>query len=216
MYAPCPSHTYKAKTYDLHGLEGISDQTLAMHFKLYEGYVDETNRLTDRLRNILLDGKIDSEEMLAYSELKRRLGFEYNGMLLHEYYFDNLQTERSSELGSNADFRRATEKSFGTFEAWKVDFTAVGAMRGVGWAVCALNPYNGILCNHWITLHESGNIAGFVPVVVMDVWEHAFILDHKPSERDAYIDSFFAHINWTTLEHRLRRSVALTAIPTRE
>jgi Fe-Mn family superoxide dismutase len=82
--------SYEAKKFDLSGLNGISDQTLEMHFKLYEGYVKETNLLQKKISAILKDGKVDQEEMPAYSELKRRLGFEYNGMVLHEYYFGNL------------------------------------------------------------------------------------------------------------------------------
>src|SRR5678809_1763766 len=89
----CMSSTgsYKARQFNLSGLKGISDQTLEMHFKLYEGYVKETNKLTERITEFIKDGNVDQEEMPAYSELTRRLGFEYNGMVLHEYYFDNLQ-----------------------------------------------------------------------------------------------------------------------------
>src|SRR6266508_4712888 len=84
--------TYKARQWNMAGLKGISDKTLEMHFKLYEGYVSETNRLSERLTGILKDGQVDQEEMPAYSELTRRLGFEYNGMVLHEFYFDNLRS----------------------------------------------------------------------------------------------------------------------------
>src|SRR5919199_5978597 len=77
------TQVYKPKQFNLSGLNGISDQTLEMHFKLYEGYVKATNDLTERIAAILADGKVDQEEMPAYSELTRRLGFEYNGMVLH-------------------------------------------------------------------------------------------------------------------------------------
>lgn len=214
MYVPLPAQTYEAKPFHLHGLNGISDQTMDMHIKLYEGYVAETNNLTSRIREMLMDGKVDQEEMPAYSELKRRLGFEYNGMVLHEYYFENLMKAGSKEPGATSPFRSASEDSFGAYETWKVDFLGVGKMRGVGWAVCYLNPHNGRLTNHWITLHETGNVAGFVPVLVMDVWEHAFILDYKPSERASYIDSFFCNINWKVVEHRLQRTVVPTSVPT--
>ncbi len=206
MPIPIPSCAYETKPYDLHGLHGISDQTVAMHLALYAGYVAETNHLTNRIREMSGKGKMNQEEQLIYSELKRRLGFEYNGMLLHEYYFDNLSVERANDPGHDSTFRRVAEESFGTYEAWKVDFMSVGKMRGVGWGICYLNPYNGALSNHWITLHETGNIVGFVPVLVMDVWEHAFLLDYKPSERGAYIDSFFANIDWKSVESRLRQT----------
>ena len=78
------SSSYQARQFNLSGLKGISDQTLEMHFKLYEGYVKETNNLTQRIDEFISDGKVDQDEMLAYSEITRRLGFEYNGMVLHE------------------------------------------------------------------------------------------------------------------------------------
>src|SRR5947207_3993893 len=84
--------SYKARDFNLSTLNGISDQTLEMHFKLYEGYVKETNNLTERITEFIKDAKVDQEEMPAYSEFTRRLGFEYNGMVLHEYYFDNLES----------------------------------------------------------------------------------------------------------------------------
>ncbi|MBX3324950.1 MAG: Fe-Mn family superoxide dismutase [Nitrospira sp.] len=213
MYTPLPAHKYEAKAYDLHGLHGMSDQTMVLHVKLYEGYVAETNRLTSRIRDILVDGKVDQDEAPAYSEFKRRLGFEYNGMVLHENYFDSLTSGGSKEPTSNSAFRHAAEESFGTYEAWKVDFMSVGKIRGVGWAICYLNPYTGKLSNHWITLHEVGHVAGFIPVLVVDVWEHAFILDYLPAERDDYIDAFFENVNWSEVEHRLTRSVAPTSTP---
>ena len=83
--------TYKAREFNLSGLQGISDETLEMHFKLYEGYVKETNKLSEKIQEFIQDGKVDQDEMPAYSELTRRLGFEFNGMVLHEYYFENLQ-----------------------------------------------------------------------------------------------------------------------------
>src|SRR4026207_1969589 len=180
--------SYQPRQFDLSGLKGISDETLEMHFKLYEGYVKETNNLSERINEFIADGKVDQEELPAYSELTRRLGFEYNGMVLHEYYFDNLKTGGGTgDPTQTSAFRSAAEQGFGTYETWKAEFVGIGKMRGVGWAICYENPANGALSNHWITLHETGNVAGFNPVLVMDVWEHAFLLDYKPAERVKYI-----------------------------
>ena len=99
--------SYQAKQFNLSGLNGISDQTLEMHFKLYEGYVKETNNLNEKITEFLKDGKIDHEEMPAYSELTRRLGFEYNGMVLHEHYFENLT--RSGEGRPQSAFRERVD-----------------------------------------------------------------------------------------------------------
>jgi len=198
---------YRVKEFNLSRLNGISDQTLEMHFKLYEGYVKETNRLTEAIAAILKDGRIDQEEMPAYSELKRRLGFEYNGMVLHEYYFSNLKKDGGEDPARNSAFLRAVESSFGSYDLWKVDFTSVGKMRGVGWAICYQDPLHGQLSNHWVTLHEVGNVSGFIPVLVMDVWEHAFLLDYKPAERPKYIEAFFSNLNWQTVEERLSQKI---------
>jgi superoxide dismutase, Fe-Mn family len=200
------SGSYTAREFNLSGLNGISDQTVEMHFKLYQGYVKETNRLTEAIDKFIKDGQVDQDEMPAYSELTRRLGFEYNGMVLHEYYFDNLKSGGGSgDPAANTQFLKAAEASFGSYAIWKADFVGIGKMRGVGWAICNLNPANGRLSNHWVTLHETGNVAGFDPILVMDVWEHAYLLDYKPAERPKYIEAFFSNINWDTVEERLRK-----------
>src|SRR3954471_19361118 len=124
--------SYTAKQFNLSGLNGISDQTLEMHFKLYEGYVKETNNLTERISAFLADGKVDQEEMPAYSELTRRLGFEYNGMVLHEYYFDNMTRGGNVDPEKTSGLYQAAEESFGSYDIWKADFVSVGKMRGVG------------------------------------------------------------------------------------
>ena len=200
--------SYTPKQYNLSGLNGISDQTLEMHFKLYEGYVKETNNLTERIAKFLEDGKVDHEEMPAYSELTRRLGFEYNGMVLHEYYFDNMKQGGNVDPEKNSAFIKAAEDSFGSYDIWKADFVGIGKMRGVGWAICYQDPSNGNLSNHWITLHQIGNVAGFSPILVMDVWEHAYLLDYKPAERPKYIEAFFSNIDWKAVEKRLKTGTA--------
>jgi Fe-Mn family superoxide dismutase len=198
-----PSETYKAKQFNLSGLNGISDQTLEMHFKLYEGYVTNTNTYNERIAALIKNGAVSPEDMPAFSELKRRLGFEYNGMVLHEYYFGNMKKGGNVDPDKGSSFISAAEKSFGSYDIWKADFVNVGKMRGVGWAICYQDPRNGELNNHWITLHEDGNVAGYTPILVMDVWEHAFLLDYKPAERPKYIEAFFSNIDWSVVEGRL-------------
>jgi superoxide dismutase, Fe-Mn family len=206
---------YKARQFSLSGLNGISDKTLEMHFKLYEGYVKQTNLLNEKISEFLKDGKIDHEEVPAYSEISRRLGFEFNGMVLHEYYFDNLKKGGGGDAAATSAFFKAAESSFGSYEVWKADFVGIGNMRGVGWAMCYQDPTNGRLSNHWITLHQIGNVAGFNPILVMDVWEHAFLLDYKPAERGKYIEAFFSNIDWSSVEERLRHRTGETVSATR-
>jgi Fe-Mn family superoxide dismutase len=195
--------TYTARTFDLSDLTGISNETLAMHFKLYEGYVTNTNVLNEKIAELIGGGELDATKTAAYSEMKRRFGFEYNGMVLHEYYFENMQKHGTGDPISNAAFMSAPETSFGSYEVWKADFVNTGKMRGVGWAACYQDPSNGAISNHWINLHETGNVAGYKPILIMDVWEHAFIKDYAPVDRPKYIEAFFSNINWTVVNSRL-------------
>lgn len=200
MNAVSPMKVYTAQKWDLAGLQGISDATLEMHFGLYEGYVKNVNLLNERLAEIRTAGP-PSGANPAYAELVRRLGFEYNGMRLHEYYFDNM-TKRPADIGTGKLYN-ALGEAYGGFDAWKKDFDAVAGMRGVGWAIAYYDTANGQITNHWISDHENGHLAGFVPIVVLDVWEHAFLKDYKPSERAKYIEAFFANTDWKRCESRL-------------
>ncbi len=205
------SVVYKAKTFDLSGLNGITDATLAMHFKLYEGYVTNTNLLNEQIAE-LSSGEITPKVMPVYSELTRRLGFEYNGMVLHEWYFGNMKNGGSGDPAKESAFHKAAEASFGSYENWKKNFVTVGKMRGVGWAATYHDPVTGNLSNHWINLHETGNVAGFAPILIMDVWEHAFIRDYAPAERPKYIEAFFSNIDWAACDDRLARGGAARPI----
>jgi len=201
--AQIANQSYAAKTFNLSNLSGISDKTLQIHFKLYEGYVTNTNILNEKIAD-LSKGDITANEMPVYSELTRRLGFEYNGMVLHEYYFGNLKSGGSGDADKASAFFKATEANFGSYENWKKNFLTVGKMRGVGWAACYQDPATGRLSNHWINLHETGNVAGFNPVLIMDVWEHAFLLDYAPADRPKYIEAFFQNIDWDAVNARLK------------
>ena len=188
---------YLPKTFPgLTKLQGITQTEVDEHLKLYLGYVTNTNLLRENIARIVEEGMAGSVE---FSELVRRLGFEINGMRLHELYFENLGG--GSKPGT--DFKVAIEEAFGCWENWEIEFRKIASMRGVGWAILYKDPKTGFLGNHWIGLHEEGHPAGFTPILVMDVWEHAWTAYLKPTERGRYIDDFFANINWKAVEGRL-------------
>jgi Fe-Mn family superoxide dismutase len=192
--------TYTPKKWDLSGLQGISDATLEMHFALYEGYVKNTNTLIQQAAELRSKGQAAGSNA-GFAEIVRRMGWEFNGMRLHEYYFDNLM-KAPKQLASGPLYELLGE-SYGDVETWRKDFFAVGGMRGVGWAIAFYDPAARQISNHWIEQHHNGNLAGFIPIVVMDCWEHAFIKDYKPSERGKYIEAFYANLNWQACEARL-------------
>jgi Fe-Mn family superoxide dismutase len=200
------SAEYKATEFPhLRGLQGISDQQIEQHLALYQGYVKNTNQLNEEIADLLHSGKASTPD---YAELTRRLGFEYNGMILHEYYFGNLTSGAKAEPAAKSAVRTAVEESFGDWKTWVDDFRSVGAMRGVGWAILYQDPTTGRLTNHWITLHQDGHPAGFKPLLVMDVWEHAYMVDYKATERAKYLEAFFANINWDVVDRRITSPAA--------
>ena len=185
------------------GLAGISDNQVAEHLKLYAGYVKRTNALTEKLFAVCNDGKASGADPV-YAELTRRLGFEYNGMVLHEYYFSNLTAGAQVDPPSGSKLKAGLEASFGKYDNWLADFRAVATMPGVGWCILYQDPKTGWLSNHWVTLHNDGNPAGFTPILVMDGWEHAFMRDYQATERAKYVDAFFKNVDWAAAESRLK------------
>jgi superoxide dismutase, Fe-Mn family len=189
---------YTAKDYTaLIGTPGFSETLLKNHFTLYQGYVTNTNKLLDTLDALLKDGKAGTPE---YAELKRRLGWEFDGMRLHEFYFENLG---ASSLAQDGPLARKLAADFGSYENWEKDFKATGAMRGIGWTILYLDPVAGRLVNVWVNEHDGGHLAGATPLLIMDVFEHAFMIDYGLKRAD-YIASFFNAINWKAVEARLK------------
>jgi len=191
--------TYPELSFDLSGLHGISDDQLAVHFKLYAGYVANTNSLNATIQELEADGKAGTP---IWAEMKRRAGWEYNGKVLHELYFGNL-TKSSSPLSDSSALGQKITECFGSIDAWMKQMTSVGTMRGIGWVITYQDPSNGQLTTHWITEHEMGHPAGFRPIVVLDMWEHAFMVDYKPAQKGTYIESFFSNVDWAACEARL-------------
>jgi Fe-Mn family superoxide dismutase len=178
------------------GLVGISADQIDQHWGLYKGYVVQTNALEAELDALRKDGK---EGSAAYTDRRRRYGFEYNGMILHEWYFGNLKSG-GSEMGSA--LKAALESRWGSVDAWKADFMNTGKSRSIGWAILYMDPETKSLSNHFIQLHEEGNPATFMPILVMDVWEHAYMVDFGAAGRPKYIDQFFANVDFAKASTR--------------
>ncbi len=187
----------------LRGLTGISDKQIEEHLKLYEGYVKRTNALTEKLFALCNDGKASGADPV-YAELTRRLGFEYSGMVNHEYYFENMAPGAQAEAPAGSKFRKAVESSFGKYDTWLADFRAVATMPGIGWAMTFQDPSTGWLSNHWISLHQDNVPVGFHPLFVMDGWEHAFMRDYLATERAKYLDAFLKNVAWEAIDKRLK------------
>ena len=189
------------------GMPGFSDTLLNNHFTLYQGYVKHTNQSLETFARLESEGKADT---LEYQETKRHFGWEFDGMRLHEYYFGNLGG--SGDINEAPDLKALLQAHFGSYEAWEKDFRATDKIRGIGWAILYQDTLTGQLLNFWINEHPTGHPAGSTPILVMDVWEHAYMLDYGIKRAD-YVDAFFRNINWAKAQSRVNVELARQVQP---
>ncbi|MEW6062856.1 MAG: Fe-Mn family superoxide dismutase [Nanoarchaeota archaeon] len=189
---------YELKNFEnLIGIKGFSEQLLRNHFALYQGYVTNTNKLIDSLTAMLKEGKTT---ILEFAELKRRFGWEFNGMKLHEYYFGNL-CKSNKKLNKNSKLFKKIIEDFGSYENWEKEFKAMAAMRGIGWVILYYDKKANRLFNVWINEHDVGHLSGGILILVMDVFEHAYMTDYGIKKAD-YIENFFGVIDWDVVTKR--------------
>jgi len=191
MAAALPNYTVKDYSH-LIGMNGFSDNLLKIHFKLYEGYVKNANDLLVKLQTV-------ADNSYEYGALKRRFGWEFDGMRLHELYFGNLGG--NGTLDKKSALYSAITSQFGNYEKWKKDFIATGSMRGIGWAVLYLDAEEGRLVNVWVNEHDTGHLAQGRPILIMDVFEHAYMPQYG-LDKAKYIEAFFNNIDWSVPAER--------------
>jgi Fe-Mn family superoxide dismutase len=204
--------TYKEQKFDhLKGLDGISDKQVEEHLALYSGYVKQVNALNEELAKLRGEGKASGKNP-EFAELTRRLGFEYDGMILHEYYFSNLRPAADPQPQAGSALATALGEFFGSVDQWRADFQAIGDMRGIGWVILFEDPVGDRLSNHWVSLYQEGILAGYKPLLVMDVWEHAFMRDYKVTDKAKYVEAFFRNVDWAMVQRRLQEASAGPAV----
>ena len=197
---------YSTKDFSpLLGTPGFSDALLKQHFELYAGYVKNANALCDELAA----SAPAKPPTPSWSELKRRFGWEWNGMRLHEVYFGNL-TKAPRAPGRDAPLLESIRMDFGSRETWEKEFRATGSLRGIGWAALVWDPLARRLFNVWIDEHDRGALAGCPLVLVMDLFEHAYLTDYGTKRAD-YIDAFLAAADWEEAGRRFE--AAQTPVP---
>ncbi|MBI2013796.1 MAG: superoxide dismutase [Candidatus Colwellbacteria bacterium] len=192
---------YTPKKFDnLIGTPGFSETILKNHFTLYEGYVTNFNKLDQTLMAMEKEGKFGTPE---FNELNRRFGWEFNGMRLHELYFENM-AKKSSNFPNEGQLADRILSEWGSHDLFRKDFTAMGAMRGIGWVILYHDPVANRLFNVWVNEHDMGHLAGCKPLLVLDVFEHAYTLDYGLKKTD-YIEAFFKAIDWNTVAGRFTK-----------
>ncbi len=185
--------TYKVREFDLTKVEGISSQALEDHLGLYKGYVENTNRLLEK--SLRGNGNSGQEGW------EQRLAFEFNGMMLHELFFESLGGP-GSKISTSSVLAEAMDVTYGGENAWRERFLALAKTRGVGWVMSARDRANNRLLTFWIDEHHLGLPANLQPVILLDLWEHAYLKDFGTKGREEYAQIVLNNLNWNTLESR--------------
>ena len=186
---------YEEKKFNIGKLEGISEKTISEHLKLYAGYVKHTNVILEKVSGLIEN----SETQYSGQETQRRFGFEFNGMRNHEIYFSLLENGKK-DLEDDSNLKMAIEKQWGSFDIWLTEFKKIALTRGPGWSILYLDSNTNTLLNAWVDEHQIGVLSSVKPIIVLDMWEHAYFLDYSPADKIKYIESFFANINWSVAE----------------
>jgi len=204
--------SYTEQKFNIPELKGLSEKQLEVHLGLYAGYVKHVNAIAEHVADL---GRDSEKNAYLISELRRRFGFEFDGMRMHEYYFEGFSVGGGSasdgkngigEPNAAEKLKGVLEKEYGNFQNWLDDFSKVGMTRGIGWAVLYADPKTHSTHNVWVSDHELGQLAGLPILIAMDMWEHAFMVDYMPSEKKEYINAFFNNLNWSVVEERFKKS----------
>lgn len=195
--------TYQPKTFNLPTLAGLSEKQIKVHLALYEGYVKQVNLIADQLQAVR-EGKLTMDPYIV-AELRRRFAFEFDGMRMHEYYFEQL-LGGSTAKNESSSFSQVEKEKYG--EVGLVGHVKeVAGSRGIGWVVVYADQRGKTLHTVFVGDHEVGQLAGLPVILALDMWEHAFMVDYVPADKKNYVEAFFANVNWSVVEERFNRAI---------
>ncbi|MBU6214316.1 superoxide dismutase [Patescibacteria group bacterium] len=195
--------TYTPKTFTLPSLEGLSEKQIQAHLALYEGYVKHVNLILEKLQ-AAREGKLELDPYTT-AELRRRFAFEFNGMRMHEYYFEQFEGDKSDDPESA--LAKAVREKYGG-ETFISHLKEVAGARGIGWVVAYADPANKMIHVVFVADHEVGQLAGLPVILALDLWEHAYMVDYGSSDKKSYVDAFFENVNWSVVEKRFANAIS--------
>jgi len=194
---------YEEQKFNIGELTGISAKNVEEHLKLYAGYVKNLNGVIEKIGELMADPE---KNMYVIGELHRRLSFEFNGMRNHEYYFSSLEGG-AKPLPPDSEFKKSILTQTPSMEAWMIGFKTLAMTRGIGWAVIAWDKKIEQLVPIWIDEQHLGQLNGLKWVLVIDMWEHAYVYDYPTSDKKKYIEAFFVNLNWEVIEQNYKEAV---------
>ena len=190
---------YTPRTFNLPELKGLSREQIAVHLALYEGYVKHTNLIMEKI--VKLKEEDPAGNAYIINELRRRLGFEFDGMRMHEYYFEQFEEGPALPINDSPLSDAATQK-YGSWDLFIDHIKEVAGTRGIGWVVVYFDPKGRALHTAWVDDHQLGQLAGLPIILAVDMWEHAYMVDYRPKNKNLYVEAFFENLNWDIVERR--------------
>lgn len=193
--------SYEAKKFALPELKGISTKQIEVHLALYQGYVKHANLIHDKIKAL----KEADAEGNAYiiAELRRRFAFEFDGMRMHEHYFNQFEGGSVAPTPSSLLAEKASKK-YGSWDGFIAHLKEVAGSRGIGWVTVYHDTQEDEAHVVYVGDHEIGQLSGLPIILALDLWEHAFMVDYVPSDKKKYIDAFFDNLNWSVVESRVK------------
>lgn len=193
-------HTYEARIFSIPRLDGISEESVKQHVGLYEAYVKNFNAITQAAVALMNDAERNAH---AIGELWRRRSFEFDGMRLHELYFEQFEGGATPMNASGAFARQiAAEFPMEGDGQPQLLMKNIGSMRGPGWAILYWDPIGKCFQSAFVGEQHQGHFATLPIILALDVWEHAFILDYGAAGKGKYIEAFLKNLNWSVVERR--------------
>lgn len=194
---------YETKTFNLSILSGLSEKQVKAHLGLYEGYVKHANLIMEKL-SAVRSGILELDSYIV-AELRRRFAFEFNGMRLHELYFSQFEGGHTSVTAGSA-FEKAMAEKYGE-QNLEAHIREVAGSRGIGWVIVYADQSAKTIHTTFVNDHEVGQLAGLPILLVLDLWEHAYMIDYAPADKKNYIDAFFSNLNWGVVEKRFEATI---------
>ncbi len=191
---------YQAKTFDLPELKGLSAKQIEVHLALYQGYVKHVNLIMEKIA--AYKGADAEGNAFAINELRRRLGFEFDGMRMHEYYFEQFEGGATAPAADGALMKAATEK-YDSWDAYLAHLKEVAGTRGIGWVITYYDATGSTLHTAFVEDHQLGQLAGLPVILAIDLWEHAFMVDYLPAQKATYVEAFLDNVNWGRVDARM-------------
>lgn len=196
---------YTAKKFNLPELKGLSQKQIDVHLALYEGYVKHVNLIMDTIK--LYEKTDDEGGKYGIAEMRRRFGFEFDGMRMHEYYFEQLEGG-SQSAAPEGNLRKVVSEKYGDWDGFIKHIKDVAGTRGIGWVVTYWDPRGNSVQTIFVGDHELGQLSGLPILFALDLWEHAFMVDYVPAEKKTYTEAFLENVNWDVVEKRLAEEAA--------